>query len=178
VRARLLASADWRDSYFGHLKGGLLNAKRALDGVRENILTTERTDKTTVEWSVTLNVVNGSVRVKIGGYQYDQGAPDNKSFKSDKVAWSRILRLKRTDLGADGTGLDSHFRITYVDDASSRLVTLQDATIEMPDKSPAFMPISSCAKRAAVRVAGMCEEMSVHEVVDYVAALGIDAKGF
>ena len=170
LRARLIATADWLDSYSGFVRGGLINADRALDGVGENILTTERLDGTELKMKVTIKGTLAQVaRVKVSGF-IKSGTRTRSD--EDTVLWRRILRLTRTTKGQAADGSDSRFRITFVRD-NGKLAVWESAKLMPADNSPApaAMPELECLTRTSPAESVPCGAVSILRIKDYVAAL-------
>lgn len=164
VRARLLATAEWDDAYGSAVKGGLINARRAVEMLGQNVLVAE-TAGGHLELNVSLKDA-GALRVA-GGFEYVTGAPGGRSERTPAVPWSHVLRLERRvhrDDPPPGTP-ENLFRLAYVN-PEGKFVVLHDVAI---DERTAAIPIARCTDRLAPGRAVRCEGMSVNAVIDYIA---------
>jgi hypothetical protein len=158
LRARLLATATWRPEYWNHVRGGLVNAERALD-LDKNVLMWERSDGSTAEFNVTLSLGQFSAT------GINQDLADTPLAKT--IAWTDVLRLTRmtAPLPDPATGqLQATYRLVFLD--HGLLAVWKDVRI---DPSTAAIPVTTCVRRPDL-VSSTCSAVDLASVVDYIAA--------
>jgi hypothetical protein len=151
LRARLLATADWLPAYAGKVRGGLLNARRALQHLDKNVLIVNPAPGAQDE-TLTAKVPE----VGAGAFEVStevDGLPVNR-----KIHWTRLLRLQRL---SDAGAAEANFRIVYVND--NALVIHDTATIAASVKAP-FVTCKTITGGEAT-----CDKMPVHVIKDYIA---------
>lgn len=158
LRARLLATASWKPEYWDHVKGGLINAGRALDGLFENLLTfTAQGDATKPGLQVSIRFRNE--QFKATGEEFGSTTPQTLP-----VFWTDVLRLTRIDETVDAAGrTQAMFYMAFVN--GGRYQVWKNVTI---NSAPSAMPITQC-KRRTDNVQITCSAADVNTIFDYIA---------
>ena len=160
IRARLLATATWRDEYSKHVKGGLINADRALDGHTTNLLTVDGSPEPLRLEDVVFS--DDAPGFTITGQDPDAGQ------SVETVGWEQILRLTRTST-LDSTTKQPKVRFFVAFAQGGKYRAWHD--VEVTPIAPGgvvAMPISACRRRSD-RSPVSCRGMDVSTVVDYIA---------
>ncbi len=172
IRARLLATAEWSDAYRGRVKGGMVNAKRALEHLHANVLAVQiGTGATTSSenWRVVLDdraaatlTIRGTRAVAIGqALNRDQ----------QRIDWNKVLRLQRTGEEAGAPV----YRVTFIDDAD-RFVVYEDARLVHRTEPIPIATIDGrdqCESLSLPGEAMQCRGTTTEQIVDYVRGIGL-----
>jgi hypothetical protein len=149
IRARLLATASWRPDYAGRVKGGLVDASRALQFRNANRLTVERAGQTPLE-----------LRVDINRAELLTVTPTSGETGSLTMPWESVLRLHRLEPAAGG----DRYRVAFVQ--NRRFVVLDDVIVSASAK----VPVTRCRRAASDEVVE-CFDVAVTQITDYVAKM-------
>jgi hypothetical protein len=167
IKARMLATATWQDRLGPFVRGGIINATRALDDVFRRVLTfQDPQDPEKAGLVVTVDLDDNDFLAS--GFESGR-TRDNRTGLPDKqlrLNWKEILRLTRT-----GQRLDSQNRMRPV----FRMVFVHEKKYQVWDdvsilQSDSAMPISTCL-RYDDRMPVQCRNASVDTVFDYVGRL-------
>ena len=161
IRARLLATATWKNAYAKHVKGGLINAHRALDGHATNLLTVDGSTGPLRFQDVTFS--DDAPGFTIAGEDPASG-PEVQT-----VGWEQILRLTRTSTVDPATKQPRvRFFVAFVH--KGRYRAWHDVTVTplAPATGAVAMPISACTRRTDGSRAVSCRGMDVNTVIDYI----------
>lgn len=174
IKARLLATATWRDELGPYVRGGVLNAERALGNVTKDVITFEDPADPTkpgliahVELAETSFVADGFKGGHLpaernGALKQTMTFSWNAGFTSGEGI-AEVLRLTRTKPRPDVNGrLRPAFRIVYVQQGTYGV--LDDASI---GDAQSALPIVRC-HRLADDVPVACGGASVDLVQDFV----------
>jgi hypothetical protein len=158
-RARLVATADWKPSYKGQVRGGLLNVQRALDHLPDDMLEmlVDEDQRTTQLYQTVLD------DLKNGTFSVDgilaESNPTSINRKRFDVEWPKLLRMHRMGTHDDRPA----YRLTYVDD-NGDVTIVEDAVLREPNKS---LKVIEC--RSVADPASQCGALVAGKIVDYVA---------
>lgn len=168
IRARLLATATWRNEYAKHVKGGLINAHRALDGYATNLLTVDGSPEPLRFEDVTFS--DDAPGFTIAGEDPESGS------SVLTVGWEQILRLTRTSTIDPATKQPkARFFAAFVH--KGRYHAWHDVVVTPlpPAKGTVAMPISACTRRSDGSKSVSCRGMDVNTVIDYIGQRPTDA---
>ena len=130
IRSRLLSTADWLSAYSGKVKGGKVNAERALNDLDKNVLVIGQGPD-----QLRLDVTWDDAReFEIHGHETRVPGQPKKRFR---IQWSDILRWQIVASDVDGKTVESA-RVAFVRDG--RYVVIEDATLT---DNP-VLPLRSC----------------------------------
>jgi hypothetical protein len=153
LKARLLATADWRPAYTGKIKAGLINGERAFANLDRNVLVVERgATNPPLELRVTWK---DAPEFEISGEE----RPNERT--RHRIQWSDVLRWLTVD-EPDNT---KSIRVTFIG-AGSRYVVLNKVIIA----GNLILPLNKCmapGNSTPVPCAGTRAEL----IREYVAAL-------
>jgi hypothetical protein len=163
LRARLLATARWDSSYFGKVKGGLIDAWRAADALEQNvvILQAGRADEDKVEVTADLGTSPGLVITD--GHVFSRGAPSDRVAYSGTVSWDRVLRLTRTTPSSDA---NHRYRIALIDNVGEFRI-VENVQVE----NGQTIPLRNCVPRTTPQTI-QCDQSNtpISKIADYYAA--------
>jgi hypothetical protein len=168
IKARLLATATWEDRFGPHVRGGIINATRALDNLRKPIMTFQDTaDPAKPGLVVTVDL--DETDFLASGFESGRTRENRTGVPTQlRLNWKEVLRMTRTGERPDNQGrLRSVFRIAFVRDKKYQV--WDDVSILLSDTA---MPISFCRRNDDNRDVP-CRGASVDTVWDYVGKLFI-----
>ena len=115
IKARLLATADWKPAYSGKVKGGLVNAKRALESIDKNVLVIKRGENPPLALDV----------IWRDGNAFDiSGVERPNTMRSNfRIQWSDVLSW---DIITAPDGSEST-RVTFI--TSGRFTALEQVAV-------------------------------------------------
>ena len=157
IRARLFATAVWRDSYANKVKAGHIDIGRALDGINDNVLTVDRGQGSTTDLIVE---INNNMRLTFDGTTFVGAGETTETFT---VPWKDILRLERRS----DDGAQKIYRLHALVQKQYRIFhNVRIAT-------DAVAGVTSCRLRSASEGAAApdCTGLRVATIRDYVAGM-------
>ena len=171
VRARLIATSNWKSTYARQVKGGVLDAVRALSDTTEDMfeMLIDEQSGTTQKYKTTLDNRNGKFFVEGVLATSRIPAPDRETHEGQ---WFKVLRMTRF---GSFSGRPA-YRIVYVDDRG-QLKIVEQAVLRDPNKPLRF---SECALLPTTAEAAPCGTLIPGKIVDFVARYrpGLEIKSF
>jgi hypothetical protein len=166
VKARLIYTADWDDSYLGKVWGGCLNADRALWGLERDLFEFEFGDGTlrrrramSDDSNAKLTIINfNTVAYKLEPDLPATGFREPISEDEKKLPFKQVLRLTRLTNG--------FYRIVYVEKPSNRVRIIMDASIQGTIKYRDFEEI--LGKEFSPQTSSQTITLQLSKVTDFV----------
>ena len=167
IKARLLATAEWQDRLGPFVRGGIINATRALDDPFKKLLTFKDPADATKPGLV-VNVDLDDNDFLASGFESGRTRENRNGLPDQlRVNWKEILRLTRTGERPDGQGrMRPVFRMAFVHEKKYRV--WDDVSILQSD---AAMPISFCVRHDDPTISVQCRGSDVDKVFDYVGKI-------
>lgn len=152
IKARLLATADWKPAYSGKVKGGVLNATRALENLDKNVLVIKRGTNAPLQMNVIWKDGN---EFRIFGVERPNSPP-----AEFRIQWSDVLRWDavKEDDGTEST------RVTFL--KSERFVVLEKVSVQ----ANLTLPLDRCTNHDDGQPI-QCSGTRVELIKGYTAAL-------
>lgn len=168
VKARLLATAIPDSGYAGKVRGGLVDAWRAVDSVDKHVVVIEAGAADTDNIEITTGLgATGLLKHNSGSVSSWSGAPPYTS----PIPWERILRFQRMSPRDAQPRL---YRISFIDPAG-RFTVLEHAKIA-PNQT---IPLIECEARNPQEPVDACGDTNVDLVRDFIAAMpDVDVNTF
>jgi hypothetical protein len=154
LRARLLSTADWKPEYLGKVKGGVVNADRALNNLDKNVLVIDRGNRPALNLEV---VWDDSSEFDVSGLE--KAPAPGVSRVTRRIQWSDVLRWQVTD----NAGVKS-LNVAFIHD--EKFAALHDVAIS----SALVLPIRSCVNLATLQPVE-CKGLRASQIKEYTGAL-------
>lgn len=153
LKARLLATAEWKPTYAGKVRAGRINADRALEHLDKNILSIARGSSAPLQLSVTWKDASA--------FDVTGEEVPNTPRTQHRIQWSDILRWQLVESPNQGAWT----RLTFIA-PTGQFVVLDKVALPVNLR----LPINTCRIPGAPDAA-TCDGMRPDQIREYTAAL-------